>query len=483
MTDEPVQQSKSQLPNEDYSDKQDEIYFFCGERTSGSPRIHGRALCLNHQSAMDLNTCSDIICIASVPNSIAVKDLLYILTDEMKFIEKIQIVNNDNIYLYIVLLKYKKKKDAFEFYKKNSKTFMSYLFQMASNIYMVEKFILDNDAALNEFGFTKKSDDTNCSICFEILNCSKSCIFTSICNHSFHSVCISEWNYAKCPICRQSQTPEEVPENVCQECYSRVGLWMCILCGHIGCNRYLGTHALNHFYATQHCFALELGTNNVWDYASDNYAHRLVETNNDSKIIEVSQEEEGFNFGGSTRDLNEKINSMSIEFACTLNSELQTSRKYYESIIESLKEEHENEIQYIIKQTEAACHKCTTNLQSQNENNPSNSNNDGKSSKQFNALQKKCKKLQEDLQTQQKLNQMNLKSKEKLSVNMNERITKLQNDIDKKDVRIKELEDEIQNAYLNLSIQDTIKKAESSGNLEDGSKIHVSMPKKNGKKS
>ena len=89
---------------------------------------------------------------------------------------------------------------------------------------------------------------------------------------------------------------------------------------------------------------MELGTNNVWDYASDNYAHRLVETNNDSKIIEVSQEEEGFNFGGSARDLNEKINSMSIEFACTLNSELQTSRKYYESIIESLKEEHENEV-------------------------------------------------------------------------------------------------------------------------------------------
>lgn len=42
-----------------------------------------------------------------------------------------------------------------------------------------------------------------------------------------------------------------------------------------------------HFVSTSHTFSLQVGTQRVWDYAGDNYVHRLVAGKEDGKLVEV----------------------------------------------------------------------------------------------------------------------------------------------------------------------------------------------------
>lgn len=62
-----------------------------------------------------------------------------------------------------------------------------------------------------------------------------------------------------------------------------------MICGYIGCGRYVRGHAYNHFQHTQHTYSMELGTNRVWDYASDNYVHRLIQNKTDGKLVQLDE--------------------------------------------------------------------------------------------------------------------------------------------------------------------------------------------------
>ena len=49
----------------------------------------------------------------------------------------------------------------------------------------------------------------------------------------------------------------------CSTCSKSSDLWICLICGHVGCGRYHGGHANSHWQSTQHCYALELQTQSV----------------------------------------------------------------------------------------------------------------------------------------------------------------------------------------------------------------------------
>lgn len=66
---------------------------------------------------------------------------------------------------------------------------------------------------------------------------------------------------------------------------------MCLICGHIGCGRYRAGHAVQHSEDTGHSYALELESQRVWDYASDNYVHRLVQSKTNGKLLELPSPE------------------------------------------------------------------------------------------------------------------------------------------------------------------------------------------------
>jgi BRCA1-associated protein len=102
-------------------------------------------------------------------------------------------------------------------------------------------------------------------------------------------------------VCRYSQKPAKVQdtiqtkewtavsddENECATCQSKENIWICLICGHIGCGRYVGGHAFEHYRQTSHLYALEIDTKRVWDYAGDGYVHRLIQNAVDGKLVEL----------------------------------------------------------------------------------------------------------------------------------------------------------------------------------------------------
>lgn len=52
--------------------------------------------------------------------------------------------------------------------------------------------------------------------------------------------------------------------------------------------RYREGHAIGHWKDTEHCYSLELETQRVWDYAGDNYVHRLIQSKTDGKLVELN---------------------------------------------------------------------------------------------------------------------------------------------------------------------------------------------------
>ena len=98
-------------------------------------------------------------------------------------------------------------------------------------------------------------------------------LMTKTCSHTFHCHCLSNWGDSRCPICRYSEsklnkssTPDQ---SECAACGSQANLWICLICGHVGCGRYQGGHAYRHFGESAHLYALELGSQRVWDYVGD----------------------------------------------------------------------------------------------------------------------------------------------------------------------------------------------------------------------
>ena len=85
-----------------------------------------------------------------------------------------------------------------------------------------------------------------------------STVLTILCNHAFHSQCLSQWEDASCPVCRYVQTPELVAEQRCSECQSSEDLWICLVCGYVGCGRYVGGHSHAHFLETEHRYVLKI---------------------------------------------------------------------------------------------------------------------------------------------------------------------------------------------------------------------------------
>jgi len=161
----------------------------------------------------------------------------------------------------------------------------------------------------------------------------------------------------RCPVCRYSQTlltshPSAIPHSIpfanptapghssCSSCQSTTNLWICLICGNVGCGRYGQAHAHGHYQATTHLYALELETQRVWDYAGDGYVHRLIQNKADGKLVELPSAassvpggaREEARSGPSQADAlsAEKIEAIGIEYSYLLTSQLDSQREYYE---------------------------------------------------------------------------------------------------------------------------------------------------------
>jgi BRCA1-associated protein len=107
-----------------------------------------------------------------------------------------------------------------------------------------------------------------------------------------------------------------------------------LICGYVGCGRYKGGHAKDHWKETAHCFALELETQHVWDYAGDMWVHRLIRDKGDGKVVELPSRNR------SIGHLEEedvvpraKLESIGLEYTHLVTSQLESQRAYYEELI------------------------------------------------------------------------------------------------------------------------------------------------------
>lgn len=148
-----------------------------------------------------------------------------------------------------------------------------------------------------------------------------------LCNHTFHAGCLEQWTDTTCPVCRYIQTPELVAEQRCSICGQSSDLWICLICGNIGCGRYAEGHAYRHFENTSHTFCLQVGGQRVWDYAGDNYVHRLIQSDTEGKVVEYQR-------GGPDTESDEKkdkLDGIKLEYTCLLTSQLESQRMYFEA--------------------------------------------------------------------------------------------------------------------------------------------------------
>ncbi|KZC04189.1 PREDICTED: BRCA1-associated protein [Dufourea novaeangliae] len=273
------------------------------------------------------------LCILSVPATMTCHDLLRFTAPCHQDIRHFRILRDGSPNQYMALITFKSANAATEFYGSfHGCPYNS--FEPDVICHMV--FVYSVEVTYNAMPLSGHTELPLCPVCLERMDESVDGILTILCNHTFHASCLAKWGDTSCPVCRYAQTPESLADSYCMECNSTESndaLWICLICGHIGCSRYHQGHAFQHYRETQHCYAMQLGNNRVWDYVGDNFVHRLLQ-NKDGKMVE----------GGPTATkaegaaMEEKVDSVQLEFTYLLTSQLETQRQYFEERLARLEQ-------------------------------------------------------------------------------------------------------------------------------------------------
>ncbi|KAF7133611.1 hypothetical protein CNMCM5793_004740 [Aspergillus hiratsukae] len=183
-----------------------------------------------------------------------------------------------------------------------------------------------------------------CPVCLERMD-ETTGLLTILCQHVFHCTCLQKWKGSGCPVCRYTQDDfrrgsqgaaygDEPAE--CSVCRSELNLWVCLICGNVGCGRYDGAHAFAHYKDTSHAFAMDLASQRVWSYVGDAYVHRIIQSKTDGKLVELPAADNSALDPPDWTDAvpREKLENMSVEYTHLLTSQLESQRAYFEEIVE-----------------------------------------------------------------------------------------------------------------------------------------------------
>jgi BRCA1-associated protein len=304
-----------------------------------------------------------------------------------------------------------------------------------------------------------------CPVCLERMDESVDGVLTILCNHTFHAGCLVKWGDSSCPICRYVQTPELTESSVCMECQDgdTDGLWICLICGHVGCGRYKGGHANSHYRSTNHTYALQIGTNRVWDYAGDNFVHRLLQNKTDGKLVATnSPEGEG----------EEKVDSMQLEFTYLLTSQMETQREYFEERLNRVEANFNADRQLMFKETEGL-KKANSLLEQKLQNlNKEKQNLEKKLSATNTKLLNTIKDLAEEKQFSKtlQLNQTSWQTK----------YSALEKKYKEKEEEIVDLKEQVRDLMFYMEAQNTIEKSDLKDEIAEGSLVVEESPSTSG---
>lgn len=128
----------------------------------------------------------------------------------------------------------------------------------------------------------------------------------------------------------------------------------------MGCGRYDAAHAFVHYQQSSHCFAMDLSTQRVWDYARDGYVHRIAQNKSDGKLVELPPTPTTHPHPSSLLQDNfdeyvprEKLDKIGREYTHLLTSQLDSQRMYFEEILERATDKKVEATRVAEKATEA----------------------------------------------------------------------------------------------------------------------------------
>ncbi|KAL2500639.1 BRCA1-associated protein [Forsythia ovata] len=191
-----------------------------------------------------------------------------------------------------------------------------------------------------------------CPVCLERLDYNTSGITSTLCDHSFQCSCVSKYTHLSCLVCRLCQQQDEKPS--CAVCGILNNLWVCLICGFVGCGRYEKGHAIGHWSDKQHRFSLGVEKQQIWDYVGERYAHRLNQSKVGGKSVMINSHCNSVGEcgtcvcdGGAELDgafFSSKVEAIVDEYNHLLASQLEIQRKHYESLLTEAKSRRESSV-------------------------------------------------------------------------------------------------------------------------------------------
>ncbi|XP_042481174.1 BRAP2 RING ZnF UBP domain-containing protein 1 isoform X2 [Macadamia integrifolia] len=301
----------------------------------------------------DFEEDSTFLFVVAVPNHLSLEDLISFCASYINHFSEVLIIRNDGMedrYSVLIKLVDQQKSESF-YWKFNGRRFSSTEAEVCHILYVtsVEYTESSEIASTPPQGFTELP---TCPVCLERLDQDTSGILTTPCDHSFQCSCISKWADSSCLVCRFCQKQAQKP--TCSVCGTSEDLWICMICGFVGCGRYKEGHAIKHWKETKHCYSLDLETQRVWDYVGDNYVHRLNHSKTDGKLVELNSccilkdgdcgncdysEDSGI----SSALFSSKVDIVD-EYNRLLTSQLETQREYYETLLVEVRGKKEKSI-------------------------------------------------------------------------------------------------------------------------------------------
>ncbi|TGJ81366.1 hypothetical protein E0Z10_g7397 [Xylaria hypoxylon] len=337
----------------------------------------------HNQAHVDCTT----VCIPAVPSYLSPSDFLGFIGDKWRGqISHYRMIMTGRMNRYLVLMKFRDSKQARLFGLEFDGRVFNHIEPETCNIAFIRSITFDTPTAPNasfpdlnhdpfmpstvpEYSSPKPLPPPTpdlielptCPVCLERMDDTTG-LLTILCQHVFHCSCLQKWQGAGCPVCRHTNTlnnptslyisssptsssqygpekPSTQPfgsniSNLCSVCDCTEDLWICLVCGNVGCGRYKRGHAKDHWKNTAHTFSLELSTQHVWDYAGDMWVHRLIRDKGDGKLVDLPGHQE---MGG--RNLDEdvvpraKLETIAMEYTHLLTSQLESQRLYFEEML------------------------------------------------------------------------------------------------------------------------------------------------------